>query len=237
MNWWMLFSEQDTMGDATGITSLLLQSRLADRKSFDCIRAREAPVIDGKLEEPFWAQASTGVGFLDNRNVVPVGVDTKTFIAYDDENLYIGFECHEPHMDRLVERVQERDGRAWKDNAVEIFLDPGNTQRDFYQFIITSAGALLDGSKIGDEKYDVSWNANTGSDMEYAIQKGADSWTLELRISFSAISMLAPQPGDSIRFNLVRERTLTDGVDETTALSPTLGGLHVPRRFARMVFK
>jgi hypothetical protein len=31
MNWWMLFSEQDAMGDATGITSLLLQSRLAER--------------------------------------------------------------------------------------------------------------------------------------------------------------------------------------------------------------
>jgi hypothetical protein len=28
MNWWMLFYEQDAMGDATGITSLLLQSRL-----------------------------------------------------------------------------------------------------------------------------------------------------------------------------------------------------------------
>jgi hypothetical protein len=31
MNWWMLFSEQDAMGDATGITSLLIQSRLAER--------------------------------------------------------------------------------------------------------------------------------------------------------------------------------------------------------------
>ena len=28
MNWWMLFYEQDAMGDATGITSLLLQARL-----------------------------------------------------------------------------------------------------------------------------------------------------------------------------------------------------------------
>jgi len=237
MNWWMLFYEQDAMGDATGITSLLLQSRLVDRKSFNCIRATESPVIDGKLDESFWTQANTGMGFLENGDAVPVNVDTSTFVAYDDENLYIGFECHEPQMDDLVERVRKRDGSAWKDNAVEIFLDPQNTREEFYQFVITSAGALLDGRKIGEKEFDVSWNVTIGSDIEYKIQKGVESWTIECRISFGVIGMSTPQPGDSIRFNLVRDRTLSGGVDEMSALAPTLGKLHASRKFTKMVFR
>lgn len=54
------------------------------------------PVIDGQLTDPAWESAGVATPF-----VLPDGqaadADTKGYICYDADNLYIAFRCDEPH--------------------------------------------------------------------------------------------------------------------------------------------
>ncbi|MFH1568124.1 MAG: DUF4838 domain-containing protein [Gemmatimonadota bacterium] len=237
MNWSQLFSEQHQMGDATGITALLIEELVSARQAFDCLRLPAPPVLDGRLDEPSWAAARAPVGFADNATAGPPKAATEAYLGYDDRYLYVGLACREPFLDCVVENVAERDGAVWKDNAVEIFLDPGNSRQDFHQLIITSRGALLDGRRAGGA-FDTSWDAAAPEEVAYAVAKGDGEWTLEARIAWAALGLGAPAPGDRLRFNLNRDRTVSvPGQSESTALSPTFGGYHLPGRFATLVLR
>lgn len=232
MNWRVLFSTQHQMGDATGITSLLIEPRVAARRRFAGVRATAAPVIDGVLDEPLWTTARLPVTLANNATAMPPRAATTAHVAWDGSNLYVGLRCVEPLMADLVEGVTTRDGAVWTDNAVEIFVDGAGTRRDFHQFILSSAGALLDGRKAKGI-FDSSWDAALGDELEYRIAKDDDGWTAELRIAWTTLDMSAPRPGDVIRFNITRDRNVTvPGQSEASALSPTFGGFHAPARFA-----
>jgi len=237
MNWRVLFSTQHQMGDATGITSLLIEPIVAGRRSFSCIRAQSPPRIDGVLDEGIWEAAALDVGFVVNRTAERPRTATTACLAYDDENLYVAVRCAEPLMGKLVEQVGDRDGAVWTDNAVEIFIDGQSSRADFHQFIISSAGVLLDGRMSGGA-FTGSWDVEVGSDIEYAVNKQADSWTVEARIGLAAAGMEPPRAGGAIGFNLARDRNVSvPGESEATALAPTFGGFHMPERFAKLVFR
>jgi len=60
-------------------------------------RTDQPPVIDGKLDDPVWAQAPSLSGF---RTFIPdFGKDlserTRVMMAYDAENLCFAFRCHD----------------------------------------------------------------------------------------------------------------------------------------------
>ena len=235
-NWHMLFSEQHQMGDATGILLLMKQARLVDRKSFSCISASRPPVVDGQLDEPFWGKARNGVLFLTNKAAEDAKVRTEALLAHDADNLYVAVECREPLLDRVIEKVTQRDGTVWQDNAVELFFDPRNSKEDFYLFIVSSAGVLFDGRKEGGD-FDAGWNVDPETGIEFAVGKGEESWVLEMRLPFRTIGMEPPPTGARIRFNITRDRVVEGEGGETTALSPTFGGFHMPQRFTEMVFE
>jgi hypothetical protein len=235
-NWHVLFSEQHQMGDATGITLLMKQAQLVDRKSFSCVLAPRPPVVDGRLDEPFWEKGRNGVLFLTNKSAEEAQVKAEALLAHDADNLYVAVECREPLLNRVVEEVTERDGTVWKDNAVELFFDPQNSREDFYQFVVTSGGTLLDARKT-EGNFDTGWNVDLETGIEFAVGKGRKSWVLEMRLPFRTIGMEAPQAGESIRFNITRDRVVEGEEGEATALSPTFGGFHMPQRFAELVFE
>jgi hypothetical protein len=237
MNWRVLFDTQHRMGDATGITSLLVQPRIASRRAFDVVRAAAPPVVDGRLDDALWPGARLPVGLADNATAGEPRVQAAAYLAWDETALYVGIACQEPGMEEVVESVSQRDGAAWLDNAVEVFVDGGRTKRDFHQFIVTSAGALLDG-RMQDGVFSTDWNADLGREVDVAVARQDSGWSAELRLAWRGLEMEPPKPGGQVRFNIARDRNVaTPGQSEASALAPTFGGFHAPARCATLTLR
>ena len=71
-----------------------------------CIKARTAPAIDGKLDDPVWKQAvelplaitPPREGHFAPNRPFP---QTHGWMAYDGDNLYVAVRCSEPDMERV----------------------------------------------------------------------------------------------------------------------------------------
>jgi len=55
-----------------------------------------------------------------NSSPVP-GTETAARLLYDNENLYVRFECHEPAPDKLSVKPVVRDGNVWGEDEVNYF--------------------------------------------------------------------------------------------------------------------
>ncbi len=237
MNWRVLFGTQHSMGDATGITALLVEPRIKARQAFDVQSASQAPTIDGRLDESIWSSGSRTADMVDNATAGEPDAATDVYLAWDGKGLYVGLRCSEPLIDDVIEQTAERDWPAWLDNAVEVFIDGGSSRRDLHQFIVTSGGALLDGRKEGGV-FSSDWDAELGEGLEYAVSGTADGWSAEMRVTWTAVEMSSPQVGDQFRFNITRDRNVSvAGRSEASALSPTFGGFHAPARFTTLVLR
>src|SRR5688572_23102432 len=58
----------------------------------------QPPTLDGKLDDPAWTKASVikRLGDTDGRETQP---RTTVYAAFDAKNIYIAFDCEEPHLD------------------------------------------------------------------------------------------------------------------------------------------
>ena len=96
-------------------------------------------------------------------------VSTKVTASLEGDHLQFIFDCEEPFMDRTVaSRRKYDDLDLWKDNSVEVFLNPSGDRKVYYQLILSSAGSFTDqkwnchGTK---QQGDIKWK----SEAEYRI--------------------------------------------------------------------
>lgn len=54
--------------------------------------------IDGRLDEPAWAQAPHSPRFIDILSGRPAIHDTRASLLWDDEHLYVAFRLEEPFV-------------------------------------------------------------------------------------------------------------------------------------------
>jgi len=180
-----------------------------------------APVIDGMLSEQELAGLTKQSNLITYKGTGLANYQTEFYTGIIDGKLYLAIVNHEPGMAKMQLREREFDGALYSDDSSEIFLQrPG--AKDHYQLIINATGQRYDSrGTITD------WNGNWTT----AVQRGTDRWVSESLIS---LDMLGPlKPGDTIRFNLVRNN-LVQG--ETSQWSHTnRGGNHRPEYFGTIV--
>ena len=124
-----------------------------------------------------------------------------------DGNLIVKFHCSEPTPDKMVaSRRKHDDPEIWKDNSLEIFLNPSGDLKTFYQLIVNSQGSLSDarinyvGSSSGND-----WSFDSNARIN--VRTGADFWEMEAAIPLAAFGeKIAP----SFPVNFCRTRN-TDG--------------------------
>ena len=108
-------------------------------------RFDKPPVIDGKLDDEAWQQATVFKDFIQTSpgdNVAP-SRQTITMMGYDSRFLYLGFHCFdEPNNVRAT--VAKRDDVFGEDN-VRVFLDTFNDQRRAYVLGWNPLGIQEDG--------------------------------------------------------------------------------------------
>jgi hypothetical protein len=169
--------------------------------------------LDGRLDDPGWGAAEWQE--LGQASLGSIRAKTRFAVTYDDERLYVAFECEEPLIETMVVQDFGRDGAVYATECVELFLDPTASSLRMMHLIATPTETGLYDGKFGyiDDplhplviagREDTSWNPQ----WQHAchIDPGRRLWTVELAVPFASLGESTPLPGQRWRFNVGRER-------------------------------
>jgi hypothetical protein len=202
-------------------------------------RADGAFTIDGRLDEPDWALAARTPPFVNATDGERGMPSTKARLLHDGQRLYLGFECDD---DNLHSTYSKRDDPLWNQDAVEVFIDPPGTGRDYLELQVSPAGLLFDTKIARHPQRDDGWDGNATVAVQRNGTLNDDSdvdrgWTAEIAIPLERLAATVPQPGQQWRLNLFR---LDDRLNARRAFlawsAPMANTTHVTERFGRVVF-
>lgn len=150
------------------------------------VRTDTPPVIDGKLDEPAWSQAAVIDGFVEvrpNEGATPMD-ETRIYLLYDDEALYIGGRLFDSDPDRISANILKQHTGLRNDDRLAVVLDPFNTRRSGYRFELNPNGVRVDAlyKRTGgfDTNWDTIWQGTASIDEQ--------GWMTEMAIPFKSLS-------------------------------------------------
>jgi len=148
-------------------------------RSMAAVRTDTPPVIDGKLDDACWSQANVTTDFTDYRIEHLAREQTFVRVLYDDENLYIAFECIEPDPNRIVGVERKYDQSLREEDIVTAKFDTFHDHRCTYIFAVNTLGTRYD-ARMGlfDRRDDDTW----GCDWSAACTVEKDRWYAEMAI-------------------------------------------------------
>src|SRR5450755_824679 len=112
----------------------------AARPRYEVKRASSRIQVDGKLDEKAWQAADPIVLIFPWESQTGAKQKTTVRVLWDDQNLYIGYECEDTD---ITAQFTERDDPTYRDDAVEAFLNPKPSQTDVYFGLEMNARAVL----------------------------------------------------------------------------------------------
>jgi hypothetical protein len=213
---------------------------------YEVKRAASPVTIDGKLDDAAWGKASPPITlqFLWDSQT---GAKQKTAarLVWDAQALYVGFDADDTD---ITARFLQRDDPTYRDDAVEIFINPDPNQETlYYGFEMNARGVLYDYLNYNSRTLFKRFDA-TGVTIATALRgtlndsKDVDSgWSLEVAIpwsNFEELSRRPPGPGTVWKANVNR----WDGTEPNRRMSiwsdpqNTTSWPHVPSRFGEIVF-
>ena len=144
------------------------------------------PVIDGSLDDAIWQQAAV-VDDLEVYLPVPYARSTETsrfLLLHDDDALYIGADMRDSEPDRIVQRQLIQRQTVFRDDNVEIALDPYDSRRGGYVFSTNPNGVQRDGLVFTAGRFNMNWDGI----WESRARVTETGWTAEVVIPFKTIS-------------------------------------------------
>lgn len=191
---------------------------------------QKPPTIDGKLDDLVWRAMKPldeFVGYVSLKDPKPKA-QTRAWVTYDDQNLYIAFQCAEPKKAQMKVEGDRRDDSIWMGDSVDIFLTKGATPTPYVHFILNPSNVQWDALFADGNKMDFNpkWQSAT------AVAEA--EWTAEIAIPWAEIGMAFPRPGTKLGANLCRQR-IPDR--EQTCWSQTFSGFMEERNFGVWVFR
>lgn len=141
------------------------------------IKTKDKIKVDGKLNEPIWQKALFSDKFYNAKN--QSNNDTKSLLAYDEENLYVAFQCQVKDTSLLTKLQLDKDdqtilGHEW----VAFCIDTYNDGVAAYTFITDANGNQLDGAFNPNLDLTYSFSSNWTS----AVQRENNGYTVEMKI-------------------------------------------------------
>lgn len=157
--------------------------------------------IDGNLDEPEWLEAPM-IGELYSVEPVEYGTPsrkTDVKVLYNEDYLYFGVICYEDNPDDIVSHILERDGDTDTSDYISIVLDTFLDHRNGYNFIVTPAGARIDGTiNSNSESVSLDWDGIWYTETSIT----SFGWIVEIAIPFKTLTF--NPSNDSWGFNLAR---------------------------------
>ncbi|MEN6310357.1 MAG: DUF5916 domain-containing protein [Acidobacteriota bacterium] len=153
------------------------------QKVIRAVRAGEAIVIDGRLDEKIW-QGSGAEGFtqIDPNDGSPSSEPTRVWIAYDDKALYVAAACVDSEPAKIISQLGRRDANIESD-WFYFAVDPYYDKRSGYLFGVNPSGSIMDEVLSNDVAEDDTWDGV----WEAAAARDGRGWTVEMKIPFNQI--------------------------------------------------
>lgn len=189
-------------------------------------RAVQSPVIDGNFSADEWKVAAELTNFSSVTDLKLAPVQTKAYVTYDRKKMFIALRSPVLPGVPLRAECKLRDQNVWNDDATQIFLTVPSGNR--LQFVGNSIGTIFDRKYVKGTKYDVTWNG----DWKFGSAVKDNIWTAELSISFDELGTEPPEPGETWRFNVTRDRAQPQNLSAW----PTINGYGDLENFGTIVF-
>jgi hypothetical protein len=228
--------------------------------TYACGRGHDAIEIDGAIEDAAWKSAPWTEDFIDivgSSAAKEAPLRTRAKLLWDDECLYIAAELTEP---RVAATIRQRDEQLYREQAFEVFLDPGGDGKDYLELQINPLNTVCDLAM--DKPYRDKGKANVAFDVaglrsavrvRGTVNDAADvdeNWTVELAIPWAAIKALPgdvgspPRAGETFRVNLARMRAAGSAADVEPKLQKRIWvwaaqgavNMHLPERWGFVEF-
>lgn len=203
-------------------------------------RRRGDVEVDGALVESDWRRAERSHAFVRTMNGQKGKPQARVKSLWDDQYWYLGFDVKDPFIKADQRR---RDAHLWKQDCVEIMVDPDGDGKNYFEIQVSPHGIIFD------TRYDsrrdprpfghTDWDA----DIKSATTITRDGYTVEAAVRWSSLvgegsRGRAPKPNDSWKANFFVMDTVRQGGQRAVGWSPPLeGDFHVLDRFGTVVFE
>ena len=169
----------------------------------------------------------------------PPEQETTVRVCHDGSTLYVRFDC----VDRDAwGTFEHRDDPIYQEEAVELFLAPGEADPiHYYEFEVSPRGVLFDAtihnptSRRADMTADPSWDCP--GIAWTAGRTGSQDWWAALAIPWKSVAPASDPLPRIWRANFYRIERPRDGAPEFSCWSPTLtdpADFHKPARFGAL---
>lgn len=184
-----------------------------------CRRAAGPITIDGRLDEPSWAEADwTEVfGDIEGASKPAPRFRTRAQMLWDDRYLYIGAYLEEPNV---WATLTARDSIIFQDNDFEVFIDPDGDTHDYCELEMNALNTVWDLLLIKPYRdggpavhaWDIQ-GLKTAVHVMGTLNDPSDkdkAWTVEIALPFAVLRECIPgkperpAPGDQWRVNFSR---------------------------------
>jgi len=194
-----------------------------ERRFYPCHRLEQPPLIDGKTDDEAWQNIPEAAGFYIFGVTGKYAVEEQTCFkaGWTADALYFTVCSDESSPEKMVALLKD-GGDLWMEDSIELFIYP-NGAPAYAHLLVNSLGSRQ--NKLGT----MNWEAKT--------VVGENNWTLEARISFSALTRPAPQEGDEWAVNIARNRLTGSGNERCTSWPLLETGFHDLPNFGRFAFK
>lgn len=172
-------------------------------------------------------------GFVDIATGNPAPKDSEVHLRHDGEWLYLEFHAKETDTASLKMDVVERDGPVWEDDSIELFLDPGRSEKEYWHIMINPAGTVFD-EHVKDGRRDPSRDLRG---LRATVLFRNDAWIVSMYIPISELADKPPAAGDRWGVNFTRNIPTGGDVIYTTWQPLTGGSFHAPASFADLHFR
>jgi len=142
--------------------------------------------LDGRLDEAVWRDTPAAGGFVqaEPREGEPSSEETEVWVAFDEENLYVGAYLHDSDPSGIVVNDIRKDFDDQTQDVFSVILDTFADRRNGYVFMTNPEGARGD-RQVANEGREI----NTSWDAIWSVEtlRVEDGWTLEMAIPFRAL--------------------------------------------------
>lgn len=218
------------------LSTLLAAAAWAQPLRYEVKRTTGVISIDGKVDEAAW-KAAPPIEFIFPWEAQK-GAKQKTVarLLWDDRYLYVAYDCDDAE---ITAQFEKRDDPTYRDDAVELFINPKPSQSNYFGLEMNARGTLYDYFYLFPEfllkRFDFT-------DVRVKSARTEKGWSLELAISWTDFEGLGtgrpPKRGDVWTANLNR----WDGTEPARRLSQwsdsemAKPNPHNPKRFGQLVF-
>lgn len=126
------------------------------------LRVTEPIKIDGRLDEPVWAQAEAATDFrMENpKEGAPASERTEVRVLFDEKNIYFGVRAFDSEPGKINARELTRDAAFANDDKIEILLDTNHDRRNAYRFAVNPLGTQQDALITDEGRFiNLTWDA------------------------------------------------------------------------------